>query len=187
MRTFFAIAISFALAALATALFALVLPLPAALLLGLVLGIVELIGSTRGQSIAALLRVDAVLLAWPGAALVLDLLGVADRGLRISVAAGVAAIFAGVAAGRGSGDDDSRMRVAIISVAIVGYSILRTLVRPVDGWALVAASAAAAVPLLAVSSGAIVLPHTHKWTLRWAAYLCVLASVGETIAALHWL
>ena len=183
MRTFFALAISAALAALAAALFALVLPLPIAAVLGIVVGIIELVGSARGQSIRALLRVDALLLAWPAAAAALYFAGMTDRGLRIAIAGGIAAIFAGIAAGRGSGDDDSRMRVAILSVVIVAYALLRTLVQPMDPWALVAASAAAAVPLLIVSGGAIVLPRTHKQALRVAAYLCGLASAGEALAA----
>ena len=187
MRTFLAVAIAVAIGVLAAALFATVVPLPVAAVLGIVLGAVELVGSSRGQSISALLRVDALLLAWPIAAAVLDFAGLADRGLRIAIAGGIAAIFAGIAAGRGSGDDDSRMRIAILSVLIVAYALLRTLVRPLDPWALVAASAAAAVPLLMISGGAIVLPRTHKLVLRSGAYLCGLASVGEALAASGWL
>ena len=187
MRTFFALAIAVAIGVLAAALFATVVPLPVAAVLGITVGIIELVGSARGQSIRVLLRVDALLLAWPGAAAVLWLAGVADRGLRIAIAAAVAAIFAGIAAGRGSGDDDSRMRIAILSVLICGYALLRNFVQPLDPWALVAASAAAAVPLLVVSGGGVVLPRTHKLALRSGAYLCVLAATGEALAAGHWL
>ena len=187
MRTFFAFAIAVAIGILAAWLFAGVLPLPIAAVLGIVLGAVELVGSSRGQSVRALLRVDALLLAWPAAAAALYFAGMQDRGLRISIAAGIAAVFAGLAAGRGSGDDDTRMRIAILSVLIVGYSIMRTLVQPLDPWALVAASAAAAVPLLIVSGGGVVLPRTHKLTLRVGAYLCVLAATGEALAASGWL
>ena len=187
MRTFFAIAIAVAIGVLATWLFAGVLPLPIAAVLGIVIGTIELVGSARGQSVRALLRVDALLLAWPGAALLLYLAGMQDRGLRISIAAGIAAIFAGIAAGRGSGDDDTRMRIAILSVLIVGYAIMRTLVRPLDPWALVAASAAAAVPLLTISSGAVVLPRSHKIVLRTGAFACAIAAAGEALAASGWL
>ena len=187
MRTLFAIVISAAIGVLAAALFSLVLPLPVAVVLGIIIGIVELVGSARGQSIRALMRVDALILAWPCAAAVLYFAGMQDRGLRIAIAAGIAAVFAGIAGGRSSGEDDSRMRIAILSVVIVGYALLRVLVRPLDPWALVAASAAAAVPLIAISSGAIVLPRTHKLTLRAGAYLCGLASVGEALAASGWL
>ena len=187
MRTFFAIAIAVAIGILAAWLFAGVLPLPIAAVLGLVVGIIELVGSARGQSLRVLLRVDALLLAWPIVAAVLYFAGMQDRGLRIAIAGGIAAVFAGIAAGRGSGDDDARMRIAILSVLIVGYSIMRTLVQPLDPWALVAASAAAAVPLLTISSGAIVLPRTHKTALRVGAYVCGLASVGEALAASGWL
>ena len=183
MRTFFAIAIAIAIGVLAAALFAFVLPLPIAAVLGIVIGIIELVGSSRGQSVRALLRIDALLLAWPVAAAALWLAGMQDRGLRIAIAAGIAAIFAGIAAGRGSGDDDSRMRIAILSVVIVGYSIMRVLVQPLDPWALVAASAAAAVPLLTISSGAIVLPRTHKAVLRAGAFACALVATGEALAA----
>ncbi|WP_297920249.1 hypothetical protein [Metallibacterium sp.] len=183
MRTFLAVAIAVAIGVLAAALFATVVPLPVAAVLGITVGIIELVGSARGQSIRVLLRVDALLLAWPVAALLLYLAGMQDRGLRISIAAGIAAVFAGLAAGRGSGDDDTRMRIAILSVLIVGYSIMRTLVQPLDPWALVAASAAAAVPLLIVSGGGVVLPRTHKTALRVAAYFCVLAAAGEALAA----
>ena len=187
MRTFFALAIAVAIAICATWLFAGVVPLPVAAVLGIVVGVIELVGSARGQSIRALLRVDALILAWPAAAAALWLAGMTDRGLRIAIAGGIAAVFAGIAAGRGSGDDDSRMRVAILSVVIVAYALLRVLVRPLDPWSLVAASAAAAVPLLTISSGAIVLPRTHKTALRVGAYLCALAAAGEALAASGWL
>ena len=187
MRTFLAVAIAVAIGILAAWLFSLVLPLPIAAVLGIVIGAVELVGSARGQSIRALMRIDALILAWPVAAAALYFAGMTDRGLRIAIAAAVAAVFAGIAAGRGSGDDDSRMRIAILSVVIVGYALLRVLVRPLDPWALVAASAAAAVPLLIVSGGAIVLPRTHKTVLRVGAYLCVLAATGEALAASGWL
>ena len=187
MRTFLAVAIAALIGILAAWLFAGVLPLPVAAVLGIVVGVIELIGSARGQSVRALMRIDALILAWPIAAAVLYFAGFQDRGLRIAIAGGIAAIFAGIAAGRGSGDDDSRMRVAILSVVIVAYALLRTLVQPLDPWALVAASAAAAVPLLIVSGGAIVLPRTHKTALRVAAYFCVLAACGEALAASGWL
>ena len=187
MRTFLAVAIAVAIAIFATWLFATVVPLPVAAVLGITVGIIELVGSARGQSIRALMRVDALILAWPAAAAVLDFAGMQDRGLRIAIAGGIAAIFAGIAAGRGSGDDDARMRIAILSVLIVAYALLRTLVRPLDPWALVAASAAAAVPLLIVSGGVVVLPRTHKLALRVGAYLCALAATGEALAAGGWL
>ena len=187
MRTFLAVAIAALIGILAAWLFAGVLPLPIAAVLGIVIGAVELVGSARGQSIRALMRVDALLLAWPIAAAVLWLAGMTDRGMRIAISAGIAAIFAGIAAGRGSGDDDARMRIAILSVLICGYALLRTLVRPMDPWALVAASAAAAVPLLTISGGAVVLPRTHKTALRAGAYLCGLAATGEALAASGWL
>ena len=188
MRTFLAVAIAALIGILAAWLFAGVLPLPVAAVLGIVIGTIELVGSARGQSLRVLLRVDALLLAWPGAAAVLYFAGLQDRGLRISIAAAVAAVFAGIAAGRGSGDDDARMRVAILSVLIVGYSLMRTFVQPGwDLWAVAAASAAAAVPLLTISGGAIVLPRTHKTALRVGAYLCVLAATGEALAASGWL
>ncbi len=188
MRTFLAIAIAIAIGVLAAALFSLVLPLPIAAILGAVIGVIELVGSARGQSIRALMRIDALLLAWPGAAAVLWLAGMTDRGLRISIAGGIAAIFAGIAAGRGSGDDDSRMRIAILSVVIVGYALLRALVQPTwDLWALAAAAAAAAVPPLMVSGGAIVLPRSHKIVLRTGAFACAIAAAGEALAASGWL
>ena len=188
MRTFFAIAIAVAIGVLAAALFALVLPLPVAAVLGIAVGVIELVGSARGQSVRALMRVDALILAWPAAAAVLDFAGMQDRGLRISIAAGIAAVFAGIAAGRGSGDDDARMRIAILSVLIVAYALLRNFVQTTwDPWALTAASAAAAVPLLMISGGGVVLPRTHKLALRSGAYLCAIAAAGEALAAGHWL
>ena len=188
MRTFFALAIAVAIGVLAGWLFAGVVPLPVAAVLGIAVGVIELVGSARGQSIRALMRVDALILAWPAAAAALYFAGLQDRGLRIAIAAGIAALFAGIAAGRGSGDDDSRMRIAILATIICGYSIMRTLVQPAwDPWALTAASAAAAVPLLTISGGAIVLPRTHKLALRAGAYLCVLASAGEALAASGWM
>lgn len=188
MRTLFAIAVAVAIGVLAAALFSLVLPLPVAAVLGIAVGVIELVGANRGQSIRALLRIDALLLAWPGAAFLLYLAGMTDRGLRIAIAGGIAAVFAGIAAGRGSGDDDARMRVAILSVMIVVYALLRTLVQPAwDLWALAAAAAAAAVPLLMISGGAIVLPRTHKAVLRAGAFACALVAAGEALAASGWL
>ncbi len=184
MRTFFAVAIAIAIGILAAWLFAGVLPLPVAAVLGIAVGVIELVGSARGQSVRALMRVDALILAWPAAAAVLYFAGLADRGLRIAIAAGIAAIFSGIAGGRSSGEDDARMRIAIVSVVIVGYSIMRNFVQTTwDPWSLVAALAAAAVPLLTISSGAIVLPRTHKTVLRVGAYLCGLAAAGEALAA----
>ena len=185
MRGLFAFIVAAAIAAVSAWLFSFVVPWAAAIVLGIVLGIVELVGAQRGQSVRALLRIDALVLAWPGAAFLLWLSGVADRGLRISIAAGLAAVLAGLAAGRGSGDDDARMRVAILSVLIVGYSLLRTFVQPMwNLWALAAASAAAAVPLLVVSGGGVVLPAGHKAVLRAAALLCIVAAIGEGAMAL---
>ena len=188
MRTFLAITIAAVIGFIAAALFALVLPLPVAAVLGVVIGIVELVGSARGQSIRALARIDALILAWPCAAAVLWFVGMTDRGLRIAIAGGIAAVFAGIAGGRSSGEDDSRMRIAILSALIVGYALLRTLVQPAwDLWARAAAAAAAAVPLLTISGGAIVLPRSHKIVLRTGAYLCALAAAGEALAAGGWL
>lgn len=187
MRGFFAFIVAAALAVLAAALFSFVVPLPVAVALGIALGIVELVGAQRGQSIRALLRIDALVLAWPAAAFLLWLSGVADRGLRISIAAGLAAVLAGLAAGRGSGDDDTRMRVAILAVLVVGYAIVREFIQPSwDLWAVAAASASAAVPLLVVAGGGIVLPNTHKAALWAAALLCLVACAGEgAMALLH--
>lgn len=188
MRAFFGFAVAVAIAIFAAALFAGVLPLTIAVVLGIVIGIIEIAGSARGESIRALMRVDALVLAWPAAAAALYFVGLPDRNLRISIAAGIAAAFAAVAGGRGSGEDDARIRVALLSVVIVSYALLRTLVQPTwDLWALAAAAAAAAVPLLIVASGAIVLPHTHKLALRTGAYLCVIAAMGDALGASGWL
>ena len=185
MRGLFAFIVAAAIAAVSAWLFSFVVPLPLAIALGIALGIVELAGSARGQSLRTLLRIDALVLAWPGAALLLYLAGMGDRGLRISIAAGLAAVLAGLAAGRGSGDDDTRMRVAILAVLVVGYAIVREFIQPSwDLWALAAASASAAVPLFVVAGGGIVLPGEHKAVLRAAAMLCVVASAGEAVMAL---
>lgn len=99
---FFSVAFAVALSVGAGLLFGLVLPPIAAWSLAAIIGVIELVGASRGQSIRALMRIDFVLLAWPFAALLLDLAGVPSRGLRITAAAGIAALVGAMAAGRGS-------------------------------------------------------------------------------------
>jgi surface polysaccharide O-acyltransferase-like enzyme len=79
------------------------------------------------------------------------------------------------------------MRVAILAVLVVGYAIVREFIQPSwDLWAVAAASASAAVPLLVVAGGGIVLPETHKAALWAAALLCLVACAGEgAMALLH--
>ncbi|WP_136256498.1 hypothetical protein [Metallibacterium scheffleri] len=128
------------------------------------------------------MRVDAILLAWPLAAVALEFAGVPDRGLRIAIAAGIAAAFAGVAAGRASGEDDARMRLLIVSALIVGYAVLRNITRPtLDSCAIVAASIAAAVPLAVVAGGGLVLPDRHRVAVGFASAAC--AGVGAALGA----
>ncbi|MHB1282335.1 MAG: hypothetical protein ACYCZI_00470 [Metallibacterium scheffleri] len=179
---FFSIVFAIALAVIAGLLFGLVLPPIAAWFLAAIIGVIELVGASRGQSIRALMRIDFVLLAWPVAAFALDLAGVTSRGLRITAAAGIAALVGAVAAGRGAGQDDSRLRVALVSCVIVGYSLLRALTRdPIDPVAVAAGCIACAVPLLIVSAGGVVLPRRHQMWLRWGAAAC---TWGGLIAAI---
>jgi|GEM_PF-4037003 len=161
------ILISLIAAVLAALLFRAVAPWPVALVLAGVVLLIEVTGQ-HGQSVRTLLRLDAVVLAWPVAALALGWLGVPGRGVRIAIAAGVAALLAGVAAGRSSGQDDVRYRVLIVAGLISGYALLRALVHA-DPLALDAAAVATAVPLLVVAQGGVVLPAAHRAVARWAA------------------
>jgi xanthosine utilization system XapX-like protein len=165
-------------------LFGQVVPPDAAIALGMLIGLIELVGAQRGQSIRALLKLDAVVISWPLTALVFHMLGVPHRGLRIALAAAVAATLAAIAAGRGAGQDGSRLRVVILSILIVGYAILRSMTRPViEPWALIAACLAAAIPLLVVAGGAIMLPDRHRIVLRMSTLACAWGALVVTVAA----
>lgn len=180
--SFFGLLASLAIAAIAALLFGQVVPWPAALILAAIFFAIELSGSSRGGSVKAAARIDATLLAWPIAAAAFDCLSVPGRGVRIALAAGVAAIFAGVAAGRSSGQDDARMRVLLVSALIVLYALLRALVQPViDPYALAAGAVAAAIQLAVVASGGVVLPDRHKSITGFTAAMC--ACVGVSLAA----
>ena len=173
---------SIAFAIVAGLLFGLVLPPIAAWSLAAIIGVIELVSASRGQSIRALMRIDFVLLAWPLAAFALDLAGVPGRSLRITAAAGIAALVGAMAAGRGSGQDDSRLRVALVSALIVGYALLRALTRSqIDPVAVAVGCIACAVPLLVVSAGGMVLPRRHQMWLRYGAIAC---TWGALIAAM---
>jgi hypothetical protein len=177
--TFFSVLFGLIVAAIAAVLFSTVVPPAAAFVLATIFLAVELAGSSRGGAIKAALRVDAVLIAWPVAALLLDLIGVPGRSVRITLAAGIAAVFAGIAAGRSSGEDDTRMRVLIASALITAYALLRALVQPIiDPYALAAGALAAAVPLGVVAAGGVVLPDQHRYITGLAAGMAACAGVA---------
>lgn len=177
--TFFSVLFSIAIAAVAAVLFSTVVPPAAAFVLATLFLVIELAGSNRGGAIKAALRVDATLIAWPVAAALLDLLGVPGRGTRIALAAGIAAAFAGIAAGRSSGEDDVRMRVLIVSALIVGYALLRALIQPaLDPYALAAGALAAAVPLGVVAAGGVVLPDQHRYVTGLASAMAACAGIA---------
>ncbi|MBW8075263.1 MULTISPECIES: hypothetical protein [Metallibacterium] len=144
-----------------------VLPVPAAWALAGVLAGIELVGGrgSSGAGLRAVLRLDATLLAWPAAALLLTYAGVHDRDARIALAAAVAAA-AGVAASRhGSGADSNRLWSVVAAVAIPVYAMLHTISLPaLDPLALAGSCLAAAVAVL-VARSAIVWPPLQRQAL----------------------
>ncbi|MHB1537484.1 MAG: hypothetical protein ACYCYN_03095 [Solirubrobacteraceae bacterium] len=151
-----------------------VLPVPAAWALAGVLAAIELVGGrgSSGAGLRAVLRLDATLLAWPLAALLLTYADVADRDARIALAAAVAAA-AGVAAARhGSGADSNRLWSVVAAVCIPLYAMLRTISLPVlDPLALAGSCLAAAVAVL-VARSAIVWPPLQRAALLAGAAAC---------------
>lgn len=157
-----------------------VLPVPAAWALAAVLAGIELVGGrgSSGAGLRAVARLDATLLAWPAAALLLTYAGVADRDARIALAAAVAAA-AGVAAARhGSGADSNRLWSVVAAVAIPAYAMLHTISLPVlDPLALTGSCLAAAVAVLVARSAIVWPPHQR-------AALAVGAAVAGAAALL---
>lgn len=157
-----------------------VLPVPAAWALAAVLTGIELIGGrgSSGAGLRAVLRLDATLLTWPLAALLLTYAGIADRDARIALAAAVAAA-AGVAAARhGSGADSNRLWSVVAACLIPLYAMLHTIAAPVlDPLALAGSCLAACVAVL-VARSAIV------WPPRQRAALLAGAAVAGAAAAI---
>lgn len=166
------------------ALFREVLPVPAACVVAIVLALAELAapaiarsGAGVGGGLRLLLRLGATLIAWPIAAWVLDVAGLADRPARIAIAAAIASAGGVMAAGHGSGKDTARLWAVVAAAAVPVYALMQALVcAPVDPLAVACACGAVAIALL-VTRQAIVWPLEHERVLAGAAGAVTLAGV----------
>ena len=175
------ITLAFATFAAAGWLLLQVLPVPAAWALAAAVAGIELFGSGSGSGLRSILTLDATLLAWPVAALVLAFAGVADRDARISIAAAAAAAV-GVAASRhGSGGDSSRLWSVVAACAIPLYAMAHVIAAPVlDPLAMAGSCAAAAVAALVARSAIVWPPAQRRMLLAGVAA----ATAGAVLCAL---
>ena len=154
-----------------------VLPVPAAWILAAVVAAIEIFGGGSGAGLRSVLQLDATVLAWPLAALVLSFAGVADRDARIALASAVAAAV-GVAASRhGSGGDSNRLWSVIAACAIPFYALMHVIAAPVlDPLAMAGSCAAAAVAAL-VARSAVVWPPAQRRALAAGAAVAGVAGI----------
>ena len=171
------IALALATGAIAGWLLLQVMPASAAWILAAIVAAVELFGSGSGSGLRSVLTLDATLLAWPLAALVLSFAGVADRDARIALASAVAAAV-GVAASRhGSGGDSARLWSVVAACLIPLYALMHAIAAPVlDPLALGGSCLAAAIAAL-VARSAVIWPPMQRRALFAGAAACGVAGL----------
>ena len=163
--------------------FAAVQPNPGALLFGIGIALAELFEPAiagragAGGGLRLFVRLGATLLAWPAFALALEYAGMADRPLRITVAAAAASAAGVLAAGHGSGRDTVRLWAVIAAAAVPLDALLQALMsQPLDHLAIAAGAGAVAVSALAARQS-IVWPHEHSRLLLACAGACGIAGL----------
>ena len=129
-------------------------------------------------------RLGATLISWPAFALLLQFAGMADRPLRICVAAAAASGAGVLAAGHGSGRDTVRLWAVIAASAVPLDALLQALMaQPLDPLAIAAGAGAVAVAAL-VARQSIVWPQEHARLLLICAGACACAGVLVVLPAL---
>ena len=137
-----------------------------------------------GGGLRLFFRLGATLLAWPAFALLLLFAGMADRPLRITIAAAAASGAGVLAAGHGSGRDTLRLWAVIAATAVPLDALLQAFMgAPLDPLAVAAGAGAVAVALL-VARQSVVWPQEHSRLLLICAAACACSGVLVALPAL---
>lgn len=173
-------------------LFAQIQPLPVALALGILAALAELFepviagrsGGGAGGGLRLFVRLGATLISWPAFALLLQYAGMADRPLRIAIAAAAASGAGVLAAGHGSGRDTVRLWAVISACAVPLDALLQALMAAPLGHLAIAAGAGAVAVAALVTRQSIVWPHEHSRLLLLCAAACTCAGALVALPAL---
>lgn len=140
--------------------------------------------SGAGGGLRLFVRLGGTLISWPAFALALEFAGMADRPLRITIAAAAASGAGVLAAGHGSGRDTVRLWAVIAAAAVPLDALLQALMsQPLDHLAIAAGAGAVAVAAL-VARQSIVWPQEHSRLLLACAGACVCAGALVALPAL---
>lgn len=140
--------------------------------------------SGAGGGLRLLVLLGGTLISWPLLALALRFAGMADRPLRICVAAAAASAVGVLAAGHGSGKDSVRLWAVLVAAAVPLDALLQALLAsPLDPLAIAAGAGAVAVAAL-VTRQAIVWPQEHSNLLLACAGACACAGALVALPAL---
>lgn len=171
-------------------LYAQIQPLSVALAAGILVGLAELFEpaiagrSGAGGGLRLFARLGATLISWPLFAIALQFAGMADRPLRIAIAAAAASAAGVLAAGHGSGRDTVRLWAVIAAATVPLDALLQALlVAPADHLAIAAGAGAVAVAAL-VARQSIVWPNDHSRLLLACAGACGIAGLLVALPAL---
>lgn len=171
-------------------LFAQIQPTPVAAVIAALLALAEIFEpmiagrSGVGGGLRLFVRLGATLISWPLFALALQFAGMADRPLRITIAAAAASGAGVLAAGHGSGRDTIRLWAVIAAAAVPLDALLQALlVQPIDHLAIAAGAGAVAVSAL-VARQSIVWPQEHSKLLLLCAGACAGAGLLVALPAL---
>jgi len=140
--------------------------------------------SGAGGGLRLFARLGATLISWPLFAIALQFAGMADRPLRIAIAAAAASAAGVLAAGHGSGRDTVRLWAVIAACAVPLDALAQALLaQPLDHLAIAAGAGAVAVSLL-VARQSIVWPQEHSKLLLLCAGACGCAGLLSALPAL---
>ena len=137
-----------------------------------------------GGGLRLLVRLGPTLLAWPAFALALEVSGMADRPLRISISAAAASAAGALAAGHGSGRDTVRLWAVIAAAGVALDAVLQSLLSaPIDHLAIAAGAGAVAVSAL-VARQSLIWPNNHARLLLMGASACACAGLLSALPVL---
>ena len=140
--------------------------------------------SGAGGGLRLFVRLGGTLISWPAFALALEFIGMADRPLRITIAAATASGAGVLAAGHGSGRDTVRLWAVVAAAAVPLDALLQALMsQPLDPLAIAAGAGAVAVAAL-VARQSIVWPQEHSRLLLICAGACACTGVLVALPAL---
>lgn len=171
-------------------LFAQIQPPSVALAVGTLVALAEVFEpviagrSGAGGGLRLFARLGGTLISWPLFALALQFVGMADRPLRITIAAAAASGAGVLAAGHGSGRDTVRLWAVIAAAAVPLDALLQALMaQPLDHLAIAAGAGGVAVSAL-VARQSIVWPQEHSKLLLLCAGACGCAGALVALLAL---